>query len=254
MRRLLPHLALFLLPTSCDDAGPQRPASSYLVEPQVIDFGRYSSCDPPGPLPVRIANLGDEPLAVGDWEASCTCVVANFSGVNRIEPGEHLDVAVTLDPWGMPGPHGHDLKLLVGAPPEAIELRVRYQMDPEVVVRDTSRRRSSGPEEPVELSAVDGQPFRVLSIDPPIPIETGEAAATVATVAIPWSLLDAVAAGEAAEGLSDAVAEDLRGRMRRREDGTWRSLWLRVTTDHPVCGEVSFSIINDAPPEPVSGG
>ena len=236
---------LTLLLCSCGDAGSPEPASSFLVEPRTIDFGRYSSCDPPGPMPVRIANLSKEPLAVGDWDSSCRCVTANFGGVSEIPPGEHLDVAVTLTPWGMPGPHGHDLELLIGSPPERIPLRVAYRMDPEVVVPESSRRRSENPTGRIEFTAIDGTPFRVLAFDPPLPAKFPQEPSVAAIVEIDWGTLDAIAAGEAVEGLEEAQAARLHGLMRRHSDGRWRGLWLRATTDHPVCGAVSVGLSND---------
>lgn len=237
---------LALLLCSCGDAGSSEPASSVLVEPRTIDFGRYSSCDPPGPMPVRIANLSKEPLAVGDWDSSCRCVTANFGGVSEIPPGEHLDVAVTLAPWGMPGPHGHDLDLLIGSPPERVSLRIAYRMDPEVVVPEPIRRRSQNPSGRIEFSAIDEMPFRVLSIDPPLPAKFQSAPSVAPIVEIDWARLDAIAAGEPVEGLDETVASRVRELMRRHPDGRWRSLWLRATTDHPVCGEVTFGLSNDA--------
>jgi hypothetical protein len=230
---------------SCDDAGSPEPASSVLVEPRTIDFGRYSSCDPPGPMPVRIVNGGARSLAVGGWSSTCRCVTANFGGVSEIEPGEHLDVAVTLAPWGMPGPHGHDLVLLVGSPPEEIRIRVAYRMDPEVFVDEPHRSRSRNPSGAIVFTSIDGRPFRVLSIDLPIPFEPSEAPSIAPSIEIPWVMLDAIAAGEPVEGLEAEASEEIRRRMRRHPDGRWRSLWLRAETDHPVCGDVPFGLSND---------
>ena len=246
------HTAIGLaIPTvllcSCGDAGSSEPASSVLVEPRTVDFGRYSSCDPPGPMPLRIVNRSRVPLAVGDWDSSCRCVTANFGGVTEIAPGEHLDVAVSLAPWGMPGPHGHDLDLLIGSPPARVAVRVAYRMDPEVVVPEPSRRRSENPAGRLEFDAIDGTPFRVLAIDPPLPARFEQAASASPAVEIDWATLDAIAAGEGIDGLDEAQATRVRGLMRRHADGRWRSLWLRATTDHPVCGEVSFGLSNDAP-------
>jgi hypothetical protein len=230
---------------SCGDAGSIEPASSFLVEPRTIDFGRYSSCDPPGPMPVRIANGGAQSLVVGGWSSTCRCVTANFGGVSEIAPGEHLDVAVSLTPWGMPGPHGHDLVLLVGSPPEEVRLRIAYRMDPEVVVDEAFRSRSRNPTGRIEFTSIDGTPFRVLALDPPIPFEPSEMSSIAPTIEIPWVMLDAIAAGEPVEGLEPEAAEAIRSRMRRHPDGGWRSLWFRAMTDHPVCGEVSFGLSND---------
>lgn len=238
---------------SCGDAGSSEPASSLLVEPRTIDFGRYSSCDPPAPMPVRIANSGAMPLAVGGWSSTCRCVTANFGGVSEIAPGGHLDVAVTLSPWGMPGPHGHDLVLLVGSPPEEVRLRIAYRMDPEVFVDEAFRSRSRNLSGRVEFTSIDGTPFRVTKFDPPIPFEPSEMPSIDPAIEIPWAMLDAIAAGEPVEGLETEAADAIRSRMRRHPDGRWRSLWLRATTDHPVCGEVDFGLSNDLALEPGGG-
>jgi hypothetical protein len=248
--------AIALLPMvllgSCDDAGSREPASSFLVEPRTVDFGRYSSCDPPGPLPVRIVNTSGASLAVGSWNASCRCVTASFGGRTELAPGEHLDVAVSLAPWGMPGPHGHDLHLEIGSPPQRVSIRIAYQMDPEVFVAEEFRSRRRNPSGRIELAGIDGSPFRVLAIDPPLPVPLPEEASPAVAIEIPWATLDAIAAGEAVEGLGEGEAQRIRDRMRRHPDGRWRSLWFRATLDHPLCREVDFGLSNDLAGDPAA--
>lgn len=245
--------ALSLPLVRCGDAGSLEPASSragesggaWLVEPRVLDFGRYSSCDPPGPLAVRIANRGSEPLAVGDWSSSCRCVVATFGGVTEIAPGEVLDVAVTLTPWGMPGPHGHDLELRLGRPPTAVPVRIAYRMDPEVSVPPGLHARGGNPDGLVRLESNDGSPLRVLALDPPIPVQLPPEASEVVEFRIPWELLDRIAAGDAVEGLDAEAIGTVRRRMRLRPDGSWRSLWIRAEIEHPACDSVAIPRSND---------
>ncbi|MHC4832456.1 MAG: hypothetical protein ACYTFH_00920 [Planctomycetota bacterium] len=238
----------------CGDAGSNEPASSrmeagadWVVEPRVLDFGRYSSCNPPGPLAVRIANRGSVPLAVGGWSSSCRCVVATFGGVTEIPPGDVLDVAVTLTPWGMPGPHGHDLDLMLGRPPEAARVRIAYRMDPEVSVARELASRKGNPEGLVRIETNDGGLVKVLSLDPPIPVVWPEAAGEAVEFEIPWDLLDRIARGEPVDGLGAEEADAIRSRMRRRADGSWRGLWVRATLEHAVCDSVSIPRSNDRP-------
>lgn len=244
---------LAALLASCSDAGSPEPASPFLVEPRLVEFGRYSSCSPPGPLPVRIVNTSGAPLAVGSWDASCRCVSASFGGRTELSPGEHLDVAVGLAPWGMPGPHGHDLHLEIGFPPQRVTLRVSYQMDPEVFVAEEFRSRRRNPSGRIEFTVGDGAAVRVLALDPPLPMGLRGEARPEPTLEIPWAMLDAIAAGEAVDGLDEAEAQRIRDRMRRHPDGRWRSLWLRATTDHPLCREVDFGLSNDLEAE-IGGG
>lgn len=241
----------------CGDAGSIEPASSrledettrgWLVEPRVLDFGRYSSCDPPGPLAVRIANRSEAPLPIGDWTSSCRCVVANFGGVTALPPGETLDVAVSLSPWGMPGPHGHDLDLMIGRPPEAARIRISYRMDPEVSVDRGFASRKGNPAGLVRIEANDGGLVKVLSLDPPIPVSWPEDAAPAVEFEIPWGLLDRIAGGEQVDGLEAEDADAIRSRMRRGDDGAWRGLWIRANIEHPVCDSVSIPRSNDASP------
>jgi len=238
----------------CGDAGSNESASSrigtgadWVVEPRVLDFGRYSSCDPPGPLPVRIVNRGPAPLAVGDWSSSCRCVVATFGGVTEVPPEGVLDVAVTLAPWGMPGPHGHDLDLMLGVPPTPVRVRIEYRMDPEVFVPRELHTRSGNPDGLVRIASTDGSPVRVRSLDPPLPVVLPETASEVVEFTIPWELLDRLSAGDAVDGLDEEAVAAIRTRMRRRADGSWRGLWIRATLEHPVCDSVSIPRSNDRP-------
>lgn len=234
----------------CRDAGPSGSASSHsqttwVVEPRTLDFGRYSSCDPPGPLAVRIANRSERPLAVGGWTSSCRCILANFGGVTEIEPGGHLDVAVTLKPWGMPGPHGHDLDLLLDRPAAPVGVRVVYRMDPEVSVPSELRSRRGNPDGLVRIESHDGQPARLLALDPPIPVEWSRERGTSIEFTMPWDLLDRIAEGRGVPGIDGGIVEAIRSRMRFGPDGDWRSLLVRATVDHPVCGTVAIPRAND---------
>jgi hypothetical protein len=221
------------------DRSPQ-PAASPLIEPAEVDFARYTPCAVPPPKRVTVVNPGPEPVAVHGWRSSCRCVEVVSPLPDEIAPGGSFELRVALSPWGLPGPHGHDLWLEFGPPWGERRLPVRYVMDPEVVALAEDRRRSANPEGVVRFAAIDGTPFRIVGFDPPLPFEPTAHAGVEVLVRVCWETLDRLAEG------------DLAHRFGRHPDGRWRSLWFEAITDHPLCGRVSVGLSNDLPPE--SGG
>ncbi|MBM4105588.1 MAG: DUF1573 domain-containing protein [Phycisphaerae bacterium] len=231
------------------DPRPSIPEPQVYAEPATLQFGRYSPCTPPAPLEVTIVNRGDVPIPLLGFSSSCRCVAANFRGQDSVPAGGTVEVLVDLSPWGQPGPHGHDLAIRVGDPasPQVLPVRIAYFMDPEVVPAKGSGSREANPTGRIRFEAVDGQPFRLLAVEPrlPIAIPRDAPAATVVEIEIPWSMLDAIASGEVVGDLTSEDAARVRELFRRREDGSWRAIWLTARTDHPVCPDVSVGLSND---------
>lgn len=221
------------------------------VEPSTLQFGRYSPCAPPTPLPVVIVNRGATPLPLLGFSTSCRCVGVTFGGHAEVPPGGTVEGLVSLSPWGQPGPHGHDLAIRVGDPasPQVLPVRIAYFMDPEVVLVEGRGARTSNPAGRLRFEAVDGVPFRVLGTEPRLPISIDPTAAPASAVELdlPWASLDALAAGQPAGGLSESEVAEVRDRFRRRDDGSWRAIWVTLRTDHPTCPEVTFGLADDRP-------
>ena len=219
------------------------------AEPATLQFGRYSPCTPPSPLPVVIVNRGASPIPLLGFSSSCRCVTANLRGQEFVPAGGTAEILVELAPWGQPGPHGHDLALRVGDPaaPQVLPVRIAYFMDPEVVAAPGSGSREANPTGRIRFEAVDGRPFRLLAVEPRLPIDipSDAPAATVVELEIPWSILDAIAAGEVVGDLTAEEVARVRELLRRRDDGSWRAIWLTARTDHPVCAAVTFGLSND---------
>jgi len=161
------------------------------LDPEVLDLGEMV-VDTAKSGKVKITNISDLPITVSKAITSCGCTTA---GVPKepIKPGESAEVEISLKPGPKPGVplskrvtfqiDGHAPVMLTvqGKVPAYITLT------PDLLEAPGEGKTSDGT---VTLKSVDGTPFKITSVVPPIVPDIGSEAKAEQVVHIDWKLWD----------------------------------------------------------------
>lgn len=156
-------------------------------EPAELDFGEMAA-EVAETMTVKVVNTSDEPILISRIVPSCGCTTTNFTR-DPIPPGGFGEAEFTLKP---PARQGVDLVkratfMFDGKPPVVLTLKgtvVEYvRIAPDFIDAPAADETKDGV---IELTSVDGQPFRVVSANPPIVDDIEGEPATAHTVRINW--------------------------------------------------------------------
>jgi hypothetical protein len=228
--------------SSCDRPAPARAgasASSYLnslpLQPVggVVRVGPVKPCAGPHSLKASIVNQSSEVQRVERWASNCACLSAQLVGDPSIGPGEVREVELSIAAGGV-GERSVRVEF-VTAKGFAGVLRVDYSMNDSVsaVPADAEAFVQGAPEAfDVTIVSNDGEPVKVLSIDPPVG-SVGGVPGVPASVVVSSAEVLAFALGPAGKG-HPAVQLDAQGSP--------AAVRVRIVTDHPDCPEASFLV------------
>jgi ankyrin repeat protein len=156
-----------------------------VAEPSTVDMGTMATGERKAGV-ITLRNAGESPRRIIDSRTSCGCTVANVPKGQVLEPGESVDVDVTLQ-------GGTRAELLSKTVTFVIEdqppLVVRVQGDViafvtiEPLIIDPSRMG----DDPITIRATDGNDFRITSISPQVAKEFSTDAAEEHEIMIDWN-------------------------------------------------------------------
>lgn len=164
-----------------------------VVEPANIDLGRRSPCDGLIRISAVIRNDSKEPALIDDWAASCGCTVP-FGELRKgmiIPPGESRRFEVTSDAWTTTGKKTYTLDFIERMSLRPIRLTITYIVESPLSTNFGYLIRSTDPVTTLEVKSRDLQPFRVLSIEPPIASVDPGKSTELQKIDIEWAKVDA---------------------------------------------------------------
>ncbi|MDG2291855.1 MAG: ankyrin repeat domain-containing protein [Phycisphaerales bacterium] len=171
-------------PKPLGGAAPVVEAQVITVTPDAIELGEFSTSETK-PGTVTLKNTSAENVTVVSAKASCGCTTADFKRNTVLGPGEEVDVTIRL----RGGPTARELNKTVtftieGYPQLKVPVRgtsVSYvTMAPDRIGQDEN------PDGEITLESIDGQPFKIVNVQPNILKETPEGASEKHVVQIDW--------------------------------------------------------------------
>ncbi len=181
-------------PKPLGPVGPSSPAAPAAEEedivqvitatPEEINLGEFSTSETlPGT--VTLKNTSDESVTIVSAKASCGCTTADFKRNTVLNPGEEVDVTIRL----RGGPTARVLNKTVtftieGYPQLQVPVKgtsVSYvTMSPDRIGQDEN------PDGEIVLESIDGDPFKIVNVQPAILAEMPTEAASKHVVKIDW--------------------------------------------------------------------
>lgn len=174
-------------PEPLGQAGPSLAAASpqpIVASPASIELGEFSTSETK-PGTVTLKNSSDESVTIVSAKASCGCTTADFKRNTVLGPGEEVDVTIRL----RGGPTARVLNKTVtftieGHPQLKVPVNgtsVSYvTMTPDRIGQDDN------PSGEITLESIDGQPFKIVNVQPNILKETPLEAKEKHVVNIDW--------------------------------------------------------------------
>jgi len=204
-----------------------------VLEPSSIDLGRRSQCDGLIRVRAKIRNASNEPAILDDWIGSCGCTVP-FGELRRgmtIAPGESREFEIASDAWSGSGPKSFTVDFIERWARQRLTLTMKYIVESPLYTTASYLIRSADPTTDLVVRSRDRQPFRILSIEPPVARVDPEQSAAEHTLKLDWSLVEQALGPEWLEGE------------------------LRIRTDRDDCPELHFRIqgppvMPEAPADP----
>ena len=153
------------------DERPSRPttrpyASTVQVIPAQLDLGTVAANAKPTGT-VRLVNTGDKPITITDCKTNCGCTTTRCPKGQQLAPGESTEVDVSVTAGTRARKISKTVTFLIEGQPH-IRLPVNVEVISYVTIEPASLNPEKQPDGRVVLRAIDGQPFRVLSVRPDI--------------------------------------------------------------------------------------
>lgn len=152
--------------------------------PEVLALGEFSTSETK-PGTITLTNTGNETVTIVSAKASCGCTTSDFQRNTVLDPGQAIDVTIRL----RGGPTARELKKTVTFTVEGYpQLKVPVEGTSIAYVKMTPDRlgQDENPEGKIVLEAIDGQPFKIVNVQPPILRNTPVEAAARHEVEINW--------------------------------------------------------------------
>ncbi len=186
------------------------------MRPEKLDFGLMRPRETRTET-VLLTNAGNEPIRFTNVTSTCGCAKGSVEQ-NTINPGESARLDVTLEARENVGPLNQKLTVFIEDSPKRIPVELTAEVT-KPIKADPFFLNLLGPKEgEIKLTAVDGAPFKVLSIDGE-PAE-GSLSQLRPSHTVPWDL-------------SETAPEDLR-------------LWYMIETDHPEMPLIDLRVVHPA--------
>jgi ankyrin repeat protein len=136
------------------------------VTPELLDLGQMATNDTQSGT-MTLKNISDIPVMIENSRTSCGCTVANVPRGQYLQPGESVDVEVSLRSSARPEVLSKTVTFVIRDHPP-ITARVRGQAISFVEIQPAILNPETMPEAAVVISANDGEAFRVTSMHPQI--------------------------------------------------------------------------------------
>jgi ankyrin repeat protein len=148
--------------------GPAAPPVPQVIvaEPASVDLGEFSTSETKaGKLLLR--NTGDSPVTIRSAKASCGCTTADFKRNTVLEPGESTEVTIRMKG----GPSARVLNKTVtftidGHPQLKVPVKGRSILYVNMLPKQIGTELN--PDGKIVLESIDGQPFRITTVNPPV--------------------------------------------------------------------------------------
>ena len=168
---------------------PPRPrlgqgAGDHRDTPEILALGEISTSETK-PGTITLTNTGNETVTIVSAKASCGCTTSDFQRNTVLDPGQTVDVTIRL----RGGPTARELKKTVTFTVEGYpQLKVPVEGTSIAFVKMTPDRlgQDENPDGKIVLEAIDGQPFKIVNVQPPILRSTPTEAAVRHEVEINW--------------------------------------------------------------------
>jgi ankyrin repeat protein len=143
---------------------------------------------------VTLVNNGDVAVVLDKPKTNCGCTAAGLKRGTRLEPGQEIEVDISLRASHTP----HKINKMVTftfMPPEShppLRLPVSCTAIAYVDAQPRTVNRTNTPEPKVRLFSIDDEPFRITSMVPGLVEEFPEEASTSHEIAFSWEDLDEI--------------------------------------------------------------
>lgn len=181
--------------TSDKLAQPARPATVAMVrtEPEMLDLGTVATGEKPTGT-VRLVNTGEQTYKILSCKTNCGCTTANCPQGKELAPGEstEIDVSVTA------GNRANKITKYVTFNIEdhaPIRLPVTANVVSYVTVTPTQLDKGRNEDGRLVIEATDGEPFRILKVDPPVIPTISDEAKERHELNVSWEAWDEVGSG-----------------------------------------------------------
>ena len=145
---------------------PQTGEIVVVAEPAVLDLGEMAINGTATGV-VTLRNTGDKPMTVRDSKTSCGCTVANVPKGQELQPGESVEVEVSMRGGSRPGHLSKTVDFMVdGQAP--MRVRVEANTVAYVVIEPSIIQLDELPDGQIVVRADDGEPFRITAMHPQI--------------------------------------------------------------------------------------
>jgi ankyrin repeat protein len=166
---IAPHAGGAQAGTPAEPPPPVDPNAPVMVkpEPAELDLGEIATMDSKAGT-LKLINTDTKPRTVHSVRPSCGCTTLKFVPDTVIPPGESIDVEVQLNGGAMPGPLLHKTVTVSvdGQPDVVVALKAMavsfVNIDPAALDPQTMKDGK------FKLKSVDGQAFRIMSMQPPV--------------------------------------------------------------------------------------
>ncbi|MHC4416636.1 MAG: ankyrin repeat domain-containing protein [Planctomycetota bacterium] len=141
-------------------------ASTVVLEPSVLDLGVVPTNENPTGA-VRLINTGDETVTIRDCKSNCGCTTTNCPKGHELKPGESTEVDVRVTAGSRGRRISKTVTFIVDGQPQ-LKLPVRVEVVSYVAIEPETIDPEKMPDGRVVLRSTDDEPFRVISMTPPI--------------------------------------------------------------------------------------
>jgi len=217
------------------NAGPPPPPRMVLapvnVEPAHVDLGVVTQCDDLIRVPARLVNTSDKPMHLSQVIGRCGCTVPDLETPSKLEPGGSIDFVVTLDPWAAPGPHTQQIDFIYAEAGRAPPMQISYDVQSPLRLSPGGAHRHAEAQAVLKLTADDGAPFLIQSVDPPVCEQWIRTPTSETHLTIDWALVD-----DAAKQRPELFEFD--------DDGRWKRGKIAVRTNRDGCPAIYLRVYN----------
>ena len=164
---------------------PADAPSTLCIEPAILDFGEI----PTGLVAKRtitLTNTGDAPITITAHRASCGCTSANLAPNTVLPAGASRPITIPLNGGQRVGALNSPTITFVVKDQPAVKLTLKATASSMIVQEPAEISPEAHPDGCVTLRSVDGRPFRVLSMLPPLATQFSDEPAPDHTLAIDW--------------------------------------------------------------------
>ena len=163
-------------------------APAVKAEPAIVDFGDVATGDT-GESKIKLTNTSDKPVTIVRANASCGCTTMRLQPNTVLPPGESIEVDVKMSVGIRPGPvAGKQVTFVIEGQPSNIIVPLKANAVSFVELEPMELSPDETPEGGrLKLRAVDGTPFRIMSMQPALISEFSDEPAVEHELVFDWN-------------------------------------------------------------------